>query len=136
LSQYETIFIINPERDESETNDIVEGVKTTIESGGAKILKVDLWGKKRLAYTVKGHRDGYYVLVVFESSPEFVRQLSGYYQITESIIKQMVVRLEGDLTVPDPSYTEGAPGEESEDSPDHRPLEDVESEDEADDEDV
>lgn len=128
MRQYETIFIINPELDESETNDVIEGVKTAIGSGGGKILKVDPWGKKKLAYTVKQHNDGYYMLIVFESSPEFVRQLNGHYQITEPIIKHIVVQFEGDLTAPVPSSTAIPPGEGS-DSAGARPFEGNESED-------
>ncbi|MCZ6679682.1 MAG: 30S ribosomal protein S6 [Candidatus Poribacteria bacterium] len=128
MRQYETIFIISPELDESETNDVIEGVKETIESIGGKILKVDPWGRKRLAYTVKRHSDGFYVLVVFESNPEAVRQLNSSYQITESIIKHMTVRFEGDLTPPTSSHTEGPHEEESTgDSPDDRPSRDFES---------
>jgi small subunit ribosomal protein S6 len=131
LHQYETVFIVNPELDKSETNDVIDGVKGTIESGGGKILKVDPWGKKKLAYRVKRHNDGYYVFVVFESGPEFVRQLNGYYQITEPIIKHIVVRFEGDLTVPAQSHTKIPRGEETdEDSPGDSPFEDVESKDE------
>ena len=69
MHHYETIFIINPDLDESETNNIIEGVKTTVESGGGKILKIDPSGKKKLAYPIKRHNDGYYVLFVFESEP-------------------------------------------------------------------
>lgn len=129
MHQYETIFIINPDLDESQTDDVVEGVKTAIESGGGRILKVDPWGKKKLAYAVKQHNDGYYVLIVFESSPDFVTQLSGHYRITERIIKHIVVQFEGNLTLPTPSQASAPPGEGS-DSTDARPFEDVESEDE------
>lgn len=129
MRQYETIFIINPDLDESQTNDVIEGVKTAIGSGGGKILRVDPWGKKRLAYAVKQHTDGYYVCIVFESSPEFVSQLSGHYRITERIIKHIVVQFEGDLTTPTPSHTTAPPGEGS-DSTGARPFKDIESEDE------
>ena len=129
MHQYETIFIINPELDESETNGVIEGVKTAIESGGGKVLRVDPWGKKKLAYAVKQHNDGYYVFLVFESSPEFVSQLNGHYRITERIIKHIVVQFEGDLTTPTPSHTAAPPGEGS-DSTGARPFEDIESEDE------
>ena len=129
MRQYETIFIVNPELDESETNDVIEGVKTAIGSGGGKILKVDPWGKKKLAYAVKQHNDGYYALIVFESSSEFARQLNGYYQITESIIKHIVVQFEGDLTAPAPSPTAIPPGEGG-GSTGARPFEDNESKDE------
>ena len=129
MRQYETIFIINPDLDESQTNDVIEGVKAAIESGGGKVLGVDPWGKKKLAYAVKQHNDGYYVLIVFESSPEFVTQLNGHYRITERIIKHIVVQFEGDPTTLSPSHTSTPPGQGS-DSTDARPFEDAESEDE------
>ena len=97
MRQYETLFIINPDLDESETNNVIEGVKTTIESSESKILRIDLWGKKKLAYPVKRHNDGYFVLVIFESNPDIVRQLKTYYQIIEPIIKYIVVCFEGDV---------------------------------------
>ena len=129
MRQYETIFIINPDLDESQTDDVTEGVKTAIESGGGKVLKVDLWGKRRLAYAVKQHNDGYYVLIVFESSPELVGQLNGHYRITERIIKHIVVQFEGDLAALTSSHA-SASQEEGSDSTDARPFEDIESEDE------
>ena len=133
MRQYETIFIVNPDIDESQTNGVIEGVKTAIESGGGKVLKIDPWGKKRLAYAVKQHNDGYYVLIVFESSPEFVTQLNGHYRITELIIKHIVVQFEGDLTTPALSHP-SAVQEEGSDSTDARSFKDVESEDEDEDE--
>ena len=129
MRQYETIFIINPDLDESQTNDLIEGVKAAIGSGGGKVLQVDPWGKKKLAYPVKQHNDGYYVLIVFESSPDFVTQLNGHYRITERIIKHIVVQFEGDLTTLTPSH-ESAAQEEGSDSTGARPFEDSESEDE------
>ena len=129
MRQYETIFIINPDIDESQTDGVIEGVKAAIESGGGKVLKVDPWGKKRLAYAVKQHNDGYYALIVFESNPESVTQLNGHYRITELIIKHIVVQFEGDLTAPAPSHPSAAQ-EEGSDSTDTRSFEDIESEDE------
>ena len=129
MRQYETIFIINPDLDESQTNDVAEGVKTAIESGGGKILKIDPWGKRRLAYAVKQYNDGYYVLIVFESSPEFVAQLNGHYRITERIIKHIVVQFEGDLSTLTSSHTSTSQ-EEGSDSTDAPPFEGIESEDE------
>ena len=134
MHHYETIFIINPDLDESETNNIIEGVKTTVESGGGKILKIDPSGKKKLAYPIKRHNDGYYVLFVFESEPDFVRQLNTYYQIIEPILKHIVVRFEGDVekltSASDTTASDTTKSQEDtseEDSPGDSPLEDVES---------
>ncbi len=98
MRQYETIFIVNPNLEEAETNNVIEGVKTTIEASGGKVLRTDLWGKRRLAYPIKRHNDGYYALYVFESDPEFVGQLNTYYRIAEPIIKYMVVSFEGEVS--------------------------------------
>ena len=126
MNRYETILIISPDLDESQTNEVIEGVKSTIESGGGEILKVDLWGRKKLAYPVKRHNDGYYVLLVFGSEPDSVTQLNNHYQITEPIIKHMVVRFEGELPTPAPERSEQPKEESAEDSPDESPSADVE----------
>ena len=95
---YETIFIINPDSDNAAFEQTIDAVRNLIESNGYEVKKVDPWGRRRLAYEVKGHQEGYYVLMVFESEPDFVEQLQRHYRITESIIKYMVVKFEGDLT--------------------------------------
>ena len=95
---YETIFIINPDSDNAVFEQTIDAVRNLIGSNGYEVKKVDPWGRKRLAYEVKGHQEGYYVLMVFESEPDFVEQLQRHYRITESIIKYMVVKFEGDLT--------------------------------------
>ncbi len=95
---YETIFIINPDSDDAAIEQTIGAVRSLIESNGYEVKRVDPWGKRRLAYEVKRHRDGYYVLMVFEAEPQFVEQLQRHYRITEPIIKYIVVRFEGDPT--------------------------------------
>ena len=97
MREYELVLIINPELDDTETESLIEGVKSNIESNGGEVLKVDPWGKKRLAFPIKKHNDGYYVLLIFRSEPAFVPQLSNSFRVIESIIRDMVVLFEGDL---------------------------------------
>ena len=59
MRQYEALFIVTPSFDESEMTEASEIVKELIETNGGKVLFIDLWGKKRLAYPVQGHGDGY-----------------------------------------------------------------------------
>ena len=116
MRQYETIFIVNPTLEESETDKVVEGVKTTIEANGGKILATDLWGKRRLAYQIKRHRDGYYALFIFESDPGFVRELYTYYRIAEPIIKYMIVTFEGEISESKEEVTMSRRNEDSDDA--------------------
>ena len=97
MREYELVLIINPELDDTETESLIEGVKNNIESNGGEVLKVDPWGKKRLAFPIKKNNDGYYVLLIFRSDPAFVPQLSNSFRVIESIVRHMVVLFEGDL---------------------------------------
>lgn len=92
MNQYETIFIIDPGVESEDVESIIEDVQNLISGSGGEVAKVDRWGKKRLAYEVKGNRDGFYVLINFEADPQFVQRLARYYGLTEQIIKYMTVR--------------------------------------------
>jgi small subunit ribosomal protein S6 len=111
LRQYELVIIINPELGEDETQELIQRIKGIIESGGGQVLKVDLWGSKRLAYSIKRHRDGYYVLYLFEASSGLVQQLSSAIQLIESILRHMIVRFEGELDKALSSGEDAAPQE-------------------------
>ena len=97
MRNYELVLIINPELDETETDSVVEGVKSNIESNGGEVLKVDPWGRKRMSFPIKRNSDGYYVLFIFKSEPAFVLQLTSSFRVIESIIRHLVVQFEGDL---------------------------------------
>ncbi|MXY26776.1 30S ribosomal protein S6, partial [Candidatus Poribacteria bacterium] len=71
-------------------------VKSIIENGGT-LLKVDPWGKKRLAYPIQKRSEGYYVLYIFESAPGFVAELNQSLRVIETILRYMVVRYEDDI---------------------------------------
>ena len=67
MHTYETLFIVNPDLDESEINKAIEAVQDVITAGGGKILKVDIWGRRQLAYMIQKKTDGFYVLIYFEA---------------------------------------------------------------------
>ena len=98
MRTYETLFIINSNIGDSVVEEVVANVKNYIESNGYTVIKVDLWGKRTLAYQVKKYTEGYFVLIIFQSEPDFVKQLQSYYKISEeNIIKYIVVKFDGDL---------------------------------------
>ena len=135
MRNYELVLIISPDLDEGETNALVERVKGMIESSEGKILKIDSWGSKRLAYPIRRHANGYYVLYIFESQPDAIGQLNNSLRLIESILRHMIVLFEGDLekvlaSVSEevPQETEAQPQEESaEDTPDSEDEDDANS---------
>ncbi len=96
MTPYELLLIITPDYDESEAEALTDQVKGIIENSGT-LLKVDPWGKKRLAYPIRKRSEGYYVLYIFESAPSFVAELSQSLRVIETILRYMVVQYEDDI---------------------------------------
>ena len=96
LKPYELLLIITPDHDENEAEALTDQVKGIIESGGT-LVKIDPWGKKRLAYPIKKRSEGYYVLYIFESAPSFVASLNQSLRVIETILRYMIVAYEDDI---------------------------------------
>ena len=97
MPQYEALFIVTPSFDEGGVAEVSEAVKELVEANDGQVLFVDLWGRRRLAYPVQGHGDGYYVLMVFNGDSELLDRINNHFRITEPIIRHLVVTFEGDL---------------------------------------
>ena len=96
MKPYELLLIITPDHDENEAEALTEQVKGIIENGGT-LLKLDPWGKKRLAYPIRKRSEGYYVLYIFESAPSFVAELNQALHVIETILRYMIVQYEDDI---------------------------------------
>ena len=90
IRKYETIFITRPNLTEEEFTATVEKFKSLIEKNGT-IAKVDEWGKRRFAYPINDMNEGYYVLVEFESAPDFPAELDRIYRITEGVMRSLII---------------------------------------------
>ena len=88
--KYETILIINPDLTEEATAAMVEKFKALISQNGT-LRDVEEWGKRRLAYEIDDFSEGYYVLVNFESPPDFPSELDRVYRITDGIIRSLII---------------------------------------------
>jgi small subunit ribosomal protein S6 len=89
-SRYETIFILSPEMNEEAVAAAVAKFKALIEQHGT-LGEVDEWGKRRLAYEIDDHAEGYYTLINFESPPDFPAELDRIYRITDGVLRSLIV---------------------------------------------
>lgn len=88
--KYEALYIINPQLTEEGTQALVEKFKAMVEAEGT-LTEVNEWGKRRLAYPIEDLNEGYYVLMTFESKTDFPAELTRIYNITDGIIRAIVV---------------------------------------------
>ena len=91
--KYETIFIVNATLTEEAINAVVEKFTNLIAANG-EITKIDQWGKRRMAYAIDDMAEGYYVLVEFDSKPNFPAELDRIYKITDGVIRSIIVAKE------------------------------------------
>lgn len=91
LKEYETLFIVRPNYDEDAVDRAVATVEEHIRSHGGTLTATDKKGRRRLAYEVDKMRDGYYVLINFQTKPDAVAALKRMMTLSEDIIRSLVV---------------------------------------------
>lgn len=91
--KYEAMYIIDATLAEESIAAIVEKFKALVEQN-ATLTEVNEWGKRRLAYPIDHKNEGYYVLMTFDSAPAFPAELGRNFNITDGVIRSMVVELD------------------------------------------
>ncbi|MEA3475857.1 MAG: 30S ribosomal protein S6 [Candidatus Cloacimonadota bacterium] len=89
--KYESMFILPPMEDE-QINENIEKVKKFIAKKKGEILEVKDWGKRKLAYEINNHNEGYYVIITFEFEPNQISSLKNFYKLDENIIRSIVIK--------------------------------------------
>lgn len=90
---YETVFILSTKLGEDGTAATVQKFKDLIAENGT-VNNVDEWGKRRLAYPINKEEEGYYTLISFTSSPAFTAELDRIYNITDGVLRSLIVKKE------------------------------------------
>lgn len=91
MNNYESIIIINPNLDDAACASVTEKFTDMIAKEG-KVESTEVWGRRKLAYPIQKNNEGYYVLINFSSNPEFIDELNRVYNITDEIIKHIIVK--------------------------------------------
>ncbi len=89
---YELGFILNPEVSEEQTSAILERIEKIVKNYDGQVVKVNQWGRRRLAYPIEHHRDGYYVFIDMILTPETVLELDRTLKVSEEVMRHIVKR--------------------------------------------
>ena len=95
INSYECLFIVDVTVGDEATNATVNKFMSLVEAN-AEVVDVAKWGKRRLAYPINDMPEGYYVVVTFKSAPEFPSEMDRLFNIDESIMRSMIVKLDYD----------------------------------------
>lgn len=94
LGSYELVIIVRPDATEEQFETTLQNISQFITSRDGIIDEVEQWGKRRLAYPIRHHREGSYVLTRFQLSPDQNRALETSLRISEEVIRHLLIRLD------------------------------------------
>jgi small subunit ribosomal protein S6 len=91
MREYETVLVLDPSLEEDAIHAEVDKWKGLIESHGGQVAKVDVWGRRKLAYEIKKQREGVYVLLEFQGPPGIARELDHDLRVSEAVLRHLTV---------------------------------------------
>ena len=92
MRKYECTYILDPGLDDEQQEPMVERFKTLVGENGGTVDAVDKWERRRLAYEVKGKREGVYVVMNFSGEPSTEAELGRVLGISEGILRHLIIR--------------------------------------------
>jgi len=89
---YELGFILDPEVSEEQSHAILERVEQIVSNYDGQVVRVNQWGRRRLAYPIQHHRDGFYVFFDMILTPETVLELDRTMKVSEEVLRHLIKR--------------------------------------------
>ena len=93
LRTYETIFVLDPQMDQSKIDDFVNKIVGMITDSNGEIIKKDYWGKRRLAYEIKRKQYGFYVYLLYRSDGKIIEPIEREFKLNDHVLRYLTVRL-------------------------------------------
>lgn len=94
MHQYELMVILDPEIDERTVAPSLDKFLNVVRNDGGTIDKVDIWGRRRLAYEINKRAEGIYAVVDFHASPAATAELDRQLKLSEAVLRTKVLRAE------------------------------------------
>jgi small subunit ribosomal protein S6 len=94
MQAYEVMYILRPDLEEEAVQTAVDRFSEIVTTNGGTDLKVDVWGKRRLAYEIQKFNEGFYVLMNFNSEAHTVEELERLMKISDTVIRFLTTKQE------------------------------------------
>lgn len=90
MRNYELVCIVQPDLDETAFNGVLDRVKGWVSDSGGSVDKVDMWGRRRMAYIIHKQKEGQYVLLNITLNPKATSELERNLRFQEPILRHML----------------------------------------------
>ena len=100
MRYYEILYIVNPNFERKKIDDTMNEIDIRLKETKSKIINHIIWGKKRLAYIMQGHKYGTYVLLHYESGDQKkLDEFDSWLKLSNLVVRHMIVRLDNEPDV-------------------------------------
>jgi small subunit ribosomal protein S6 len=92
MRQYETAFLITPKLEEEETEKLIEQMAEVVKKKKGKMVNIEKWGKRRLAYPIDKLGEAVYVFFHYQGDPDIPQELQRRFRQTETILRYLTLK--------------------------------------------
>ena len=92
LRAYEVMVILDPNLDERTVGPSLDKYLNVIRKDGGSVDKVDVWGRRRMAYEIRKNAEGIYAIVTLQAEPATVKEFDRQLTLNESVLRTKVIR--------------------------------------------
>ncbi len=92
LRAYEVMVILDPDLEERTVAPSLDTYLNVVRKDGGSVEKVDVWGRRRLAYEVNKNAEGIYAVIELQAEPDTVKELDRQLSLNESVLRTKVIR--------------------------------------------
>ena len=94
MRSYELMYILDPNLDEDASGALMGKIDDLMAKEGVEVEKTEPWGKRRLAYAIKGHWEGNYILSYLKAEPTAISEMERRLRVTDGILRFLTVRMD------------------------------------------
>ncbi|MDH5547117.1 MAG: 30S ribosomal protein S6 [Gammaproteobacteria bacterium] len=107
MRHYEVIFLVHPDQSE-QVPGMVERYRSSIESSGGKVHRLEDWGRRQLAFPIEKIHKAHYILMNIECGQEALDELKSAFRFNDAVLRDMIIVLDEAVTEPSPMAKEKA----------------------------
>lgn len=101
MRHYEIVFLVHPDQSE-QVPGMIERYRSSIESKGGSIHRLEDWGRRQLAYPIQKLHKAHYVLMNIECDAEALRELENAFRFNDAVLRNQILVRKDAVTAPSP----------------------------------
>lgn len=94
MRDYELVLIINPQIEDDKVPQVLEKVSRLVTERGGSLGEVNPWGRRKLAYPIKKHLEGNFVVAKAKMDPTIVKEIENQLRLSEDFLRHLVVKVD------------------------------------------